>query len=375
MELDLIQNLEPKIIAIEDLYLNPNNPRLMDKSRKNELIESRIVEDKIQDKIISDIRSEGINDIYEKVKKMGFLSIDRIVVRRLNSDEQYLVLEGNRRITTAKVLTKEHEEGIITLEENILKSLKKIEVLVYTGNDKNIIWLLQGIRHINGIKEWGALQQARFLYEMQLDNSLNATELDKMTGLGRNSIANKIRAYKGYSFAQNIYQGDFSQGNFSLFQEVIFSRPVIKNWLGWNDTNSEFQNLENLELLLNWYLGDEDGNKKLEKVLDIRDYFSQLLLPENKNILAKFINSPEFTINEAVQEIANRDAEKNASKNQLDLQTRLEELNEMYSSISTLPVRNIKSSELLFKFIDVLKNINETSDFQYKILDTNAETK
>ena len=35
MELDLIKNLESKKIKIEDLILNPNNPRLMDKSRKN----------------------------------------------------------------------------------------------------------------------------------------------------------------------------------------------------------------------------------------------------------------------------------------------------------------------------------------------------
>jgi len=368
MELDLIQNLEAKSIKIEDLYLNPNNPRLMDKSRKSELSENRLIEEKIQEKTLKDIRFEGINDIYEKVKKLGFLPIDRIVVRKIESEDKYLVLEGNRRISTVKVLLKEHEEGIVTLDEKILNSLQEVEVLVYKGNDKNIIWLLQGMRHINGIKEWGALQQARFLFEMQQDNSLNATELDKMTGLGRNSIANKIRSYKAYVFAQTIYQGELVDSNFSFFQEAIFTRPQIKKWLDWNDVTDEFDNLENLELLLNWYLGDENGIKRLDRVLDIRDHFNQLLLPENKNTLSKFIETPDFSINEAIQEIASKDAEKNIHKNQLDIENRLSELNDLYSSISTLPIKNIIDSNLKKEFTDIFEKIIEACQFQSEIL-------
>lgn len=370
MELDLIQNLEAKKIQLNKLFLNPNNPRLMDKNRKSELAENRIIEDKIQDKIKKEIRFEGINDLYEKVKKLGFLPIDRIVVKKLENESEdfFLVLEGNRRITTAKVLLEEHEEGIITLDEKILNSLKNIEVLIYTGTDKNIIWLLQGMRHINGIKEWGALQQARFLFEMQDDNSLNATELDKMTGLGRNSIATKIRSYKGFTFAQNVYKGELTESNFSLFQEAIFSRPQIKNWLSWNDTTDEFENLENLELLLDWYLGDNEGIKRFERVLDIRDHFNQLLLPENKNILTKFINTPEFSINNAIQEINNKNAEKNAQRNLLDIQNRLDELDEFYTNISTLPIKNIKESNLLSEFSSLLEKISESALFQCGIL-------
>lgn len=376
MELDLIENLQAKKIKLEQLFLNPNNPRLMDKGRKTELDENRIIESKIQDKIIKDLRFEGINDLYEKIKKLGFLPIDRIVVKKLNTgDENYLVLEGNRRITTAKLLSKEHVEGIITLDGKIIDSLNEIEVLVYTGTDKNIIWLLQGMRHINGIKEWGALQQARFLYEMQNDNSLNATELDKMTGLGRNSISNKIRSYKGYMIAQSIYHGELSESNFSLFQEAIFTRPQIKNWLSWNDITDEFENVENLELLLNWYLGDEEGQKRFDRVLDIRDHFNQLLLPDNKNILIKFINTPDYTINDAIQEINNKVAEKNAQINQMDLQSRLSELNSFYLILSTLPIKNIKDSDEKLNFISVINNIKDTAEFNYNILISENENK
>lgn len=365
MENNLIDHLDAITVSIDNLFLNPNNPRLMDKNRKTELNDSRITEEKIQTSVIRDIRFEGINDLYEKIKKLGFLTIDRIVVRKIDNTENYLVLEGNRRITTAKVLLKEHEEGIVTLDSKIVESLSNIEVLLYTGDSKNIIWLLQGMRHINGIKEWGALQQSRFLFEMQKDNSLNATELDKMTGFGRNTISNKIRAYKAFSFAKEIYHGDIEENNFSLFQEAIFSRPLIKEWLQWDDTEEKFLNIENLENLLNWYIGDEEGKIRINRVLDIRDGFNQILQNENKSILTKFVENPDYTLNDAIQDIKNRDAEKSAQKNQLDLNERYENLEQLYVNLTTLPLIHIlKDPNLKTKFVQVLSKIQESSNFQ-----------
>ncbi|TCP27853.1 hypothetical protein EV195_10112 [Tenacibaculum skagerrakense] len=369
MELDLIENLKTEKVELKNLLLNPNNPRLMGKSRKVDLPDTRVSEEQIQKTVLRDIKLEGISDLYEKIKKLGFLSIDRIVVRKISDSDNYIVLEGNRRISTAKTLLQEHLDGIITLEDNLLNSLKNIEVLVYSGTDKNVLWLLQGMRHINGIKEWGALQQARFLHVMQQEESLNATELDKMTGFGRNTIANKIRSYKGFNFSQEIYHGELNENNFSLFQEAIFTRPLIKSWLEWNEGESKFDNLENLEKILNWYVGDEEGNRKLERVLDIRDHFNKLLLPENKSILVKFEEEDEFSINEAIQELRNKDAEKSAQKHQLDLEERITRLNDLYTELSTLPIVNILKDANKLRFKEIIKKINESASFQLTILD------
>lgn len=368
MELDLIDNLKSESINLDNLLLNPNNPRLMGKSRKTDLADERISEEKIQNAVLRDIKQEGINDLYEKIKKLGFLSIDRIVVRKISDSDNYVVLEGNRRISTAKTLLKQHQEGIITLIDSVLNSLKTIEVLVYSGTDKNIIWLLQGMRHINGIKEWGALQQARFLYEMQKEESLSPTELDKMTGFGRNTISKKIRSFKAFEFSQDIYHGELDESNFSLFQEAIFTKPQIKEWLNWNDGESKFENLENLENLLNWYIGDEEGNKRIERVLDVRDHFSKLLIPENKSILIKFVEESEYSINEAIQDVRNKDAEKNAQKHQLDLEERINRLNDLYTELSTLPMVNIIKSGEKDRFKEIIEKINESASFQLNSL-------
>jgi hypothetical protein len=368
--MELFSELVAKEVEIENLFLNPNNPRLMGKSRTNDVDDNRIKESDIQNSLLEEIEEEGISDIVEKIKKLGFLTIDRIVVRQIkNSPDNYLVLEGNRRIASVKTLLKEHAKGIVTLNNEILKSLKKIEVLEYIGNDEDIIWLLQGMRHINGIKEWGALQQARFLHEMQNSRKLKATELDKMTGLGRNSISNKIRSYKAYQYSKEVYHGEIEENNFSLFQEVIFARPIIKQWLDWDDVSNKFQNETNLELILNWYLGDEEDKKRIPRAIDLRDFLNQALLPDNKTYLEKFINVEEYTVKEAIQDISTKDAVKSAQKNQLNLVERLNQLDEFITSLSTLPVNKIVTDEeLLKKYIEKINEIVSTSSFQSDML-------
>jgi len=367
--LTLLSDLESIEVSLENLFINPNNPRLMGKDRFENVKDSRVIEDKVQESIIKETKIEGITDIVEKIKRLGFLTIDRIVIRELDGHPgKYVVLEGNRRITSCKILLDEHNRSVITLNDKVLMSLESIEALVYTGSDKDILWLLQGIRHINGIKEWGSLQQSRFLYEMQKEESLRATELDKMTGLGRNTISNKIRSYKGYLNARDFYHGEITEDNFSLFQEVIFARPIIKSWLGWDDSKESFSNEGNLEYILNWYLGDEVGNRRIKRAVELRDFLNQVLIPENKKFLQKFINSEEYSVKEALQDISTKDAYKSAQKNQLDLEERLEVIEEVTTSISTLPTKKIIDDGMIEVYIEKLKNLSEESLFQVNTL-------
>lgn len=368
--LTLLSELKAKEISINDLFINPNNPRLMGKKRINNVNDKRIIEVNVQKSVREETQKEGISDIVEKIKRLGFLKIDRIVVREIKgSENKFVILEGNRRITSCKILLEEHNSSIITLSKEIVSSLENIEVLIYSGIDKDIIWLLQGMRHINGIKEWGPLQQSRFLYEMQKEETLKATELNKMTGLGRNSISNKIRAYKAFVYCMDFYHGELEEVNFSLFQEVIFARPIIKEWLQWDDQTETFKNESNLSYILNWFLGDEDGNKRFNRALELRDFLNQALLPANKNFITKFINTEEYTVKEALQDIHTKDAVKNAQQNQLNIDDRLEELEQAISSLNTLPVKKIsENDEIHQKYIEKLEELVSTGSFQIALL-------
>lgn len=106
---ELLSYLESVQVKLDDLYLNPNNPRIIGKRRRQLVTDDRIIESKVQESILEEMKHEGLNDIIEKVKKMGFLPIDRIVVRKIkNYPDKYLVLEGNRRTSSLKILKDEH---------------------------------------------------------------------------------------------------------------------------------------------------------------------------------------------------------------------------------------------------------------------------
>jgi hypothetical protein len=369
---DLLKDLKSETLKLNQLFLNPNNPRIIGKTRKKSIPIKRALEEKVQESILTEMKEEGLNDLIEKIVKVGFLPIDRVVVKPIE-DSKYIVLEGNRRISSLRIITDEYTRGLRTIPNHLVKSLDKIEALIYTGSDLNIEWLLQGIRHINGVKEWGSLQQAKYLVEMKENKHLRPTELDQMTGLGRNSIANKIRSYKGWIQANEIYEGDVLEEHFSLFSEAIFARPAIKEWLKWNNETEKFQDEDNFTLILNWFIGDDKDKRRFTRALDVRDVMSKLLQKENIELLDKFLNDEECSVEEIKYELNQKSAEKDAMKKQLDAHTRLEEIDKISSIINTLPIKAItEDNGLLNKYILSLTKLISDTTFQKELLDRYA---
>ena len=122
-----------------------------------------------QERAFESIRKHGLVELKNSILRNGFLPLDRIVVRELDGIRgKYVVIEGNRRLAALKWLRSDIDEGLVAEEgidpdsdylEKLAESTKEIEVLVYLGDDKNdIAWILQGIRHIGGIRDWEPAQ-------------------------------------------------------------------------------------------------------------------------------------------------------------------------------------------------------------------------
>jgi hypothetical protein len=73
-------NVEPKKVKLEQIFLDPNNPRL-EIPRKARIPDARIPETSIQKDCLDQIRKEGITDLTESIKTSGFWTVDRIVLR------------------------------------------------------------------------------------------------------------------------------------------------------------------------------------------------------------------------------------------------------------------------------------------------------
>src|SRR5205823_8872202 len=82
---------------------------------------------------------------------------------KVDAKKRYVVLEGNRRVASVKTLLDQLKKEELDASEAVKRSLEKLPTVVYYGDDEDIAWLVQGLRHISAIKRWDPIQQARFI--------------------------------------------------------------------------------------------------------------------------------------------------------------------------------------------------------------------
>jgi len=287
--------LIPKIVPIEHILLDPNNPRFYDTEAHKKVLYLRYPEDVIQQNTIAKLLSNKAFDVQqlkESIKSNGYVPLEKVVVRKYD-EKYYLVVEGNRRICAVKSIVNEFLNGTVSLPDHIISSLENIEVLVLEreNNDENTTWdelLIQGIRHISGTKEWGAYQKARFVVSLKDDYSKDFTTISSSLGLGPRVTTRYYRTFKALKqMMDDETFGDNAHPNlFTHFEEMVKS-PSIQGWLGWDTNEYRFKNLANLEVMYGLISErtDENGEEvepRLPAHRDIRS-FSKVLINDKAN--------------------------------------------------------------------------------------------
>ena len=262
------EKLEEKKIKISQIYLDPNNPRFWKDTSSREIPDSRITQTKIQAVAQKSIEAYGIRELRDSILRNGFLCLDRIVVRPIERKRNsFVIVEGNRRFAALTKLREEIQDGTVNedgVDEDYVETLRRdtdrIDVLIYRGDDTHdISWLLQGIRHIGGIRPWAPAQRARLVVE-QIDNhGLTFKSAGQTFGLTAQQVGRLYRAYKGLE--QMKEDGEFSgkaqNDYFTLFEEAYRNKHV-RNWLGWNNAEYKYEDEDNLRQFYSWISEDEE---------------------------------------------------------------------------------------------------------------------
>lgn len=167
-----MSDLTPKIQMIRvkpgDLIPDQNNPRFT--TKEQDLLPERDAVANCDNTLTKMRRSEyQIQELKNSIQKNGWTPVDKIFVRKLESENgRYLVLEGNRRVTAVRDLLQ--DEG---LDEDIRKSLQQLtvaEIIDDLPDDelrRKINYLL-GVRHHGSLKPWSAFAQANDIYKRYL---------------------------------------------------------------------------------------------------------------------------------------------------------------------------------------------------------------
>jgi hypothetical protein len=294
--------LNPETISIENLHLDPNNPRFWTEKIFRETPDSRVPNADVQLLTLERIESHGIDQLCDSILRNGFLPMDRIVVRALEGNPgQYVAVEGNRRLAALKILRQRIEDEVVeedNIDDEYLTALvsrtNELEVLVYEGAETtDIAWLLQGIRHISGIRDWAPAQRARLVARQIDEEGMGFKQAGQQFGLSAQAVGRLYRSYKALEQMRedDEYQAKARNDYFTLFEEAIRNKSV-RDWLEWSDTDSKFGNESNLTQFYSWITPDDDHTDQRRRIHDPKQIrlLGGLIAGEHKSLLDRVDN-------------------------------------------------------------------------------------
>ena len=154
-----------KKISLENLIPDPNNPRLMFGG------ERRISpKDAAKGNCVS--RTYGkmntdefkIHELVDSIKENGWIPVDNIFVQAIPGQDNYLVLEGNRRLTALQAILNDEDvpdsDKLLSVDVFVVEKEESESVEEY----EDYISTLLGMRHHGSLITWTAFAQAKNIY-------------------------------------------------------------------------------------------------------------------------------------------------------------------------------------------------------------------
>lgn len=245
-------------VSINDLMLDPNNPRFKKNFVEEPLIPDEGISFKQSDVMrrfsTAQTNSNGeedvtnISDLYESMRTIGYVPIDRIVVRKIENSESYLIIEGNRRISAIKNLLYDYvnRKGVFdqTQEREKFEAVKNsfeeiICMLLDTSglsNEELIrkVSIILGLRHHGSLLEWDALPKAYNIYKEYMSIEPKTTAFE-FSGKKRNEVSSRLSISKGkvdralstyVAYLQLAENYEVKDRHYSLIQEIVTNKNL-----------------------------------------------------------------------------------------------------------------------------------------------------
>jgi hypothetical protein len=360
-----LKNMQVKAVQLENICLDPNNPRL-ETPRKTKINDERVEENTIQEECLRQLRQEGISDLTESIRTCGFWTVDRIVLRLLKS-KKFIVVEGNRRIAALKTLKTSHEKGQITIDRNIYTGILGFEVLLYTGQNPNIAWIIQGFRHTPGIKSWDRYPQSKFFADFERESKKSLHDMAAIFGITAKDITHLVRSFYAFEQAKedDEYGDMLGPEKFGHFDEIILRKDVLKEWMGWSDEKRKFTETKCLKKYLSWATAEAGEKPKIDISPATRDVLPKLIQEANKSLLDKF-DAGLITLRQCEEELFKEETKREP----INILDTIKHLGEAKKIINTLPIPQLRlaktKEEMLQKeqLKSLLEEINEILQIQ-----------
>lgn len=184
-----------------------------------------------------------VDDLKASMREIGYVGIDRIVVRPL-SNGKYVVLEGNRRTATIKLLRDSHRAAAPRrsnrLADSIVESFETLEVMALQmeGLSKeqleSCVSIILGLRHYGSLLEWDPLPKAFNMYHnyMHIEPKLETFRVEQARikevairlSIRQSEVRQALKTYIAYLDLSDDF--DINPESYSLIQAAITNRKI-----------------------------------------------------------------------------------------------------------------------------------------------------
>ena len=277
-------NKNIKHIPLNNLSLDLENSRLPISLRKSQRTQESIINWLLENaSIIELMLAIGQNDFF-----IG----EALLVIKSDEPAKYIVVEGNRRLTSLFLLSDPSLAEIHTRKiEKVLQETDfrptNIPCIIFQQRSEILQYL--GYRHITGIKPWSLVAKARYLHGL-FENIPETTftkasrELAKKIGRRSDYVKNILISYQIYMIIEDssfykIPNLDETTFHFTYITDSL-SKEYIRDFIGVDLSKEEPLNNLNekqLEELINWFFRKNEHNnsqvlgssEQLEKLDDV----------------------------------------------------------------------------------------------------------
>ena len=277
---------QPKISELEFDPLNPRLPKKLQTKSEKEVVEWMLLDASLIDLVAS----IGIN---------GFFPGEQLLVVENRQNGKFRVIEGNRRLASCKIL---NNPKLANVKQKTIQNIQEIDpnnipadVPAFLFEERNDILEYLGYRHVTGVKSWGALPKAKYLYELysldKTDDSLydKSKRLAKKIGSRGDYVMRLLTSYQLFV--------EFEKNNFYNIPKISEENIEFSNLV---DSATRFSNISsflNIDFDKNDPLEElnKDNFAELTKWLFERDEKNRTKIGENRNIriLNAVIKSPK----------------------------------------------------------------------------------
>ena len=257
--------IEPR--SIDELFLDPRNPRLGLRSSDVDLS---------QEEILARMRSWALEELAVSFVESGFWPQEALlcVKEHVYGEERLVVAEGNRRLAALKLLKKSLDgdapsPGWKKIAEgggNVSDVLFE-EIPIIIMEDRAKIDIFLGYRHVTGIKEWAPAEKAEYISFLIDGRGLSYKEVMRKIGSKTDAVRRNYIAFQVYKQAQQTEDVD-ADSIIEKFSVLFLSLRTagVQEFLG-VDISAEPQNaktpvpehhVNNLREFVRWLFGQPD---------------------------------------------------------------------------------------------------------------------